>query len=252
MRADMFKVIVERPRHRVDYYRNLPNEYRSAKRFKIDECDDVSDEFCGVKLPMRSKRVGWLGKELNENLNPLRRFLNKQIGRPWNDVYSEICDGLDTGSTVKQHVRQHISDFVSTKTFYNDNGDLRCATRWGIKHYLYNDLYVDPDGILRGRDTPKVNNYKVYRKTRAAEKDRIEREVDNLHSYVKFNDLWFFVTYEPLLPGWSKTTSLGKLDALGRAYDDVYRYRLVTDRKVAISKRSASHREIMKYKLLEG
>ena len=152
MRSDMFKVIVERPRRGVGYYRTLPNDYRAAKRFKIDADGNVNDEFCGCKLPMRSKRLGWDGKQLNENLSPLRRYLAKQVGRPWNDVYSEICSFLDTGSTVKQHVRQHLTDFVTLKTFVDEDGDLIAVTRWGHRVGPYNDLWVDSDGILRGQD----------------------------------------------------------------------------------------------------
>ncbi|MFX8308882.1 hypothetical protein ABTL21_19880, partial [Acinetobacter baumannii] len=43
-------------------------------------------------------------KDLNENLGPLRRFLERQVGRPWNDVYSEIARNLRVTSTVQQHV----------------------------------------------------------------------------------------------------------------------------------------------------
>jgi hypothetical protein len=28
---------------------------------------------------------------LNENLNPLKRYLHAQVGRPWNKVYAEIA-----------------------------------------------------------------------------------------------------------------------------------------------------------------
>ena len=37
MRNDLEKVLTERARWGVSYYRNLPNEYRKAKRFKLDE-----------------------------------------------------------------------------------------------------------------------------------------------------------------------------------------------------------------------
>src|SRR4051812_44167695 len=37
----------------------------------------------------------WDGKDLNENLAPLQRFLEKSVGRSWNKVYSEIREQLD-------------------------------------------------------------------------------------------------------------------------------------------------------------
>ena len=49
-------------------------------------------------------------KLLNENLAPLRRYLERQVGRPWDKVYSEIAEGLRVASTVQRHVRDHLRD----------------------------------------------------------------------------------------------------------------------------------------------
>ncbi|MFD2138438.1 hypothetical protein ACFSLT_30010 [Novosphingobium resinovorum] len=43
------------------------------------------------------------------------RYLRRQRGRRWDAVFSEICAKLDTGSTVKMHVREHVEDFVLTR-----------------------------------------------------------------------------------------------------------------------------------------
>ena len=56
-------------------------------------------------------------KSLNENLAPLRRYLERQVNRPWNKVWSEISENLSAASTVQQHVRDHIGDFVAVSTF---------------------------------------------------------------------------------------------------------------------------------------
>ena len=100
MREDMFKVIVERPR----LFR------RRALRIK-SRYDRLPDRTkVGMKRAAQEQR-GWT-KGLNENLAPLRRYLWKQRGRAWDDVYSEICSRLDTRSTVKQHVRDHLEDLI--------------------------------------------------------------------------------------------------------------------------------------------
>jgi hypothetical protein len=52
-------------------------------------------------------------KELNENLSPLRRYLERQVGRPWNKVYSEIAEHLRPDNVVQQHVRDHLRNFVA-------------------------------------------------------------------------------------------------------------------------------------------
>ena len=103
MRKDLFKVIVEQPRRGV----------RTAHRVK-SRLDRSPDR---IKIGM--KRSAWEQKGtiklLNENLAPLQRYLRKQLGRPWDKVYSEICARLDTRSTVKQHVRDHLEDLIVLK-----------------------------------------------------------------------------------------------------------------------------------------
>ncbi len=103
MRADMFKVIVERPRWGASH----------APAVKLKKDKNVDRKFVG------HKRHAWeeaaYTKSLNENLAPLKRFLQKQRGRLWNDVFSEICERLDTGSTVKMHVREHIEDLIMVR-----------------------------------------------------------------------------------------------------------------------------------------
>jgi hypothetical protein len=139
MRADMFKVIVERPR--------WGHRERSPKLRRIH---DPHVKFMGHKRHVWESR-GY-AKFFNENLAPLIRFLRSRIGRRWDDVYSEICAELDTGSTVKMHVRQHLDDFVMrialgrNGEWMHDGRLLDCERlRW--RRPLF---YVDPDdGILK-------------------------------------------------------------------------------------------------------
>lgn len=49
---------------------------------------------------MRQAKEAGGSKVLNENLTPLRRYLERQVGRPWNKVYSEIAVGLKVTSTA--------------------------------------------------------------------------------------------------------------------------------------------------------
>jgi len=204
----MFKVIVDRPRQGVGYYRTLPNEYRAAKRFKLETHSnpdltgieyDVIDEYCSTKLPMRNRNLGWDGKEQHDNLKPLRRFLDKQVGRLWNDVYSEISAKVNADSTVKQshhcrcRVRDYVKSYVSIKNYYTDTGHWAVG-KYGptpISHY---DLYVDENGILcDGRPTPK-EPYKhcnqTYKERRAAAEWEWKRVINGV-TYEKEDGLWF-------------------------------------------------------------
>lgn len=99
MRPDMAKVIVERPRR-------LEGIARAGRQRPLDELPSHEG--------MRAPHVrNFAGKVLNENLAPLRRYLDRQVGRPWNKVYAEISAHLRPTSAVQQHVRDHLRDFVA-------------------------------------------------------------------------------------------------------------------------------------------
>src|ERR1700689_2535694 len=115
MRDDMSEIIIERPRHnsRARYPRKLRRSDAGASRR-----DPESLAFVAGMTPRRLGYVNY--KILNENLAPLRRYLEAQVNRPWNKVWSEISSKLKPSSTVQQHVRDHIGDFVAVKTFIKD------------------------------------------------------------------------------------------------------------------------------------
>ena len=148
MREDMFKVIVERPRR----------GWRSRRhRRKTVGGEDTLPMKIGVKKHVAA--TGIRSKWLNENLNPLRRYLRSQLGRPWDDVYSDICANLSPDHTVKQHVREHLDDYVARRIFVREDG----AWVNGSRRSSFDDrtrpwrqpFYVDPyDGVLKD-STPR-------------------------------------------------------------------------------------------------
>jgi hypothetical protein len=70
MRPDMAKVIVERPRHRGLAPKGYGRRRRSPESVHdLPKCE-------GMKRP-----YGYSGKELNENLAPLYRYLDRQVSR---------------------------------------------------------------------------------------------------------------------------------------------------------------------------
>lgn len=139
MRGDMPKVIVERPRRGGGWLRKgrlLPGDDLTLSEFEVRS---------------RDRKRGYHTKELNENLAPLKRFLEKQVGRPWNKVWSEVCANLKPSNTVQQHVRDHIPDFVAIKTSLRD-GEVWVHDRFALKllKESYTKLYVDPkSGLVR-------------------------------------------------------------------------------------------------------
>lgn len=137
MRIDMPRVIVTRPRI----------------------VDSMSRKGRAIPLELLPKQIGMRRsvqehggfKRLNEHLALLRRYLEQQVGRPWDNVYSEISAVLRVDDIVQQHVRDHIRDFV---TIHPRTHILTLYFSGGVtvaREVLWSQpLYVDPrDGILK-------------------------------------------------------------------------------------------------------
>jgi hypothetical protein len=162
MREDMSRVIVERPR--LGGGRTRKGRARAP--------DDLPKQE-GMRRP-HLRSGDW--KTLNENLAPLRRYLERQAGRPWDKVYSEIARHLRVDNTVQQHVRDHLSDFVavkprrrSGKAYLAGGGNARRDRLW------YQPLYVDPkDGLLKRTDRlPEAKALRRARRHEPKSPDRI-------------------------------------------------------------------------------
>src|SRR5271155_2520114 len=122
MRKDMKDVIINTSR----YGGNSKGNYsRAAIR-------DTDPEDLPSRLPMsRRKAYGYDCKEPGDRLSPLRAFLEKQVGRPWADVYHEICEHADARTIRGFHLRQHVWIEVE-------------RNKWG-----YGGLFIDDDGTLQ-------------------------------------------------------------------------------------------------------
>ena len=144
MRKDMSKVIVERPR-----VGRAAAGLRPGRTRALTDDDGEPIKAKGAREPKgREPKT----KHFNETLNPLKRYLASSVGRPWNKVYSEISEHLKPTSTVQQHVRDHLQDFVAIKTRMKA-GKVMVASRFGGERALEDDhslYYVHPrTGLLR-------------------------------------------------------------------------------------------------------
>ena len=145
MRPDMFELLLERPRaYRGCRSRKAPPYPRGSLRPRSLE-DAPLTEAMGF---------AYRDRFLNENLSPLERWLERQVGRPWRLVYSEVSEHLSPKNAVKKHVRDHLRDFVMTRVTDVD-GVLYGTGRSGFRPLLsyYGSrpvLYVCPrTGLLR-------------------------------------------------------------------------------------------------------
>jgi hypothetical protein len=161
MRDDMHRVIITRarffpPKCAPRKGRAKPLEELPAKR--------------GMRRDHAEK---WAQKQLSDHLSPLRRYLEKQVGRPWNKVYSEIAQKFGVKGPIHYHLRRHVFEFVAVKprrqTFsYRGKTYVRL---WGQA------LYVDErDGILKRTDRLRENRAALAQNKEERVKKRSRRK----------------------------------------------------------------------------
>jgi hypothetical protein len=134
-------------------------------------------------------------KQLNENLAPLRRYLEGQVGRPWNKVYAEIAMRLRVDNTVQQHVRDHLRDFVAITPRLQIH-DRLAFMREGL---WWQPLYVNPvSGLLCRTDLlPEMKTRR--RSTRHRMPGPIERiQLAEDRGLRLIGGLWYEVKLAPL------------------------------------------------------
>jgi len=186
MRDDMDKIITERVRHGAGRTRRDPA--RGSKDY---------DNLPHYESTRRHHNVNHTAKEFSDNLAPLKRYFDKQVGRPWSKVYAEIAQGIDTRKTTSAHILQHVDQFVASNC-------VPCELTESVTGYVYhsehygrwavgeNQIMVDPsDGIL------KRAKRRVPRKTFKV--DSPTRFLTDKRAAVKHKGIWYDVeiaTYE--------------------------------------------------------
>jgi hypothetical protein len=138
MRNDMNKLLCERPRGGW----RLKTKRVHGPRF---DWESAPKRGC---MPGKVRRTKWL----NENLQPLRRFLLSKLGRPWDRVYAEIRADLKVARAIDLHILQHLDRMVHTKVRIVDRvPEVMDHGGWReIRPTRWDDLYVCPrTGHLR-------------------------------------------------------------------------------------------------------
>ncbi len=194
MRSDIAKVVVERPR---SGGRDRPIR---AYRRSVD-WDRLKQEGREDDAPVTESitfRHG-VGKRLNDFLSPIRGFLRKSVGRPWDDVWSEVSALLKPVSVMQRHVLEHLRDYVEINTLRQPDGTVTDSRGRELRSYFNRGaFYVDPDdGLLR--QVPRTPR-RVWRSRFGSRMGgRHESGVDPQHPFLQDeNGAWFEVTLAPL------------------------------------------------------
>ena len=190
MRADMAKVIVERPR--LNGHAIVKGENRRMNRIGLENLERRES----IRARW-TRNLGYDRKELNENLNPLERFLATRVGQLWDKVYSEICERINRNSPVQLHIWQHIWDFVERDVIMVDGLPRlnRChysflkSEDWGS---IYSPFYIHPvTGLLLKNESYREKKYRQ-------EKNVSPYTVVDGHYYRTLDGIWYEVTLTPL------------------------------------------------------
>jgi hypothetical protein len=197
MRSDMHKVIVERPRLVRGRWKNLKTALRLTNQQSLQAMDAPEDYDSGPDRASSRRHE----KELNENLAPLRRYLLRQVGRPWAKVYGEIRQTIDTRSAIGLHVLQHLDGYVATNTFLQDGAVYEW--NWRGRPEPVRGLFVHPKSGLLRLPKPRV----IPREQPPVETVRVSDDMQ----YQKIDGLWFRVQYRLAQPNELVTRCDGKL-----------------------------------------
>jgi hypothetical protein len=142
MRDDMHRVIIERPR--------ILDRYAAPRPGRRQSFDDLPSKQ-GMRRRCAETRSE---KGLNDHLAPLRRYLARQVGRPWDKVFSEVAAKFGTRGTIHYHLRRHLLVFVALKPRRGDYAWRGPDGRRLMHSSLWREpFYVDErDGILKRTD----------------------------------------------------------------------------------------------------
>jgi len=195
MRDDFKKVICTDGRHKGW---SSADAIGKAKGYKNRQKRDLRGE--GNEWSYRSKESmngsrGRGDKSFGEHLTPLIRYLRSNVGRKWNDVYSEIRKACPPGGAVLEHIYVHLWGYVERHAQFID-GKVYEEPRWCSGKYPTpltdrgqdNTFYIDQKGILRRAP---------HQTKRRKEKPQNKFEVNGV-VYVRKEKIWYKTALAPL------------------------------------------------------
>ena len=210
MRTDMKKLLCERERRRGYSHvvgGTVKGEKRAEQRYRDYDYEDLPS---GGKISIKRRHSGLrhVSKYLDENLNPLKKFLKSACGRLWDDVYSEIKAVCPNDSAVNAHIYEHLFDFVDLDAYIGTDGVVYRAVHNQVTYLRKTEMerlestsrwpafFVDPAGYLR--QAPQKVSWKSQKKKERKERLRFERKISDSLWAVKIDGIWFEATLKPI------------------------------------------------------
>ena len=141
MREDFSKVVTEKPR-----YGHANRSKKTRLKVNVRHLDEGrhSHENLPSRAPVsKNRQYGYDSKDFSDRLGPLKRFLRKNIGRPWDKVYGELSQVLDKRSLTGRHIWMHIWQEVKVNCFLGPDGKVYLNTGFWSTH-PFEGFYVHP------------------------------------------------------------------------------------------------------------
>src|SRR5712691_1294425 len=88
--------------------------HRRERRAATAACHRALRDPGGLdELTVDPRRPSPDGREFADKLSPVRRWLDAQVGRRWDDVYADICRRFNNRTLAGRHVVGHIYQYVN-------------------------------------------------------------------------------------------------------------------------------------------
>jgi hypothetical protein len=197
LREDMAQVITERPRDRGPGYKGY-REVRS-RGGAVHNLERLAElpRHEGMRRPYPDLDL----KEFADLLGPLRKFLVRQVGRPWNKVHSEICERISPNSIVQRHILGHLYQIIDTKTSLAPDGRVLREPGYHRRPYVADipgQLYVHPvTGIIRR--TPEGPSARK-RQARAEAPDPKFKSIGPERELWQRDGIWYWAVFATARP----------------------------------------------------
>lgn len=198
MRSDMKKVVVERPR-----WGSRVRNQKFGKKLRYIPGHDYEEE------PRKARGFesfhDGVGKLFTDVLGPLYRYLDRNVGRPWNKIYSEMCASLDKRKTTGRHIFQHVEQMVERDCYVGEDGKVRYNRyrSWifgGDGSQEVRGFYVHPrTGLLCL--APRETRREWKRKLMGAQREVTRLYLDNNIGYQKHEGIWYRVKLSRIVVG---------------------------------------------------
>lgn len=182
---------------------------------------------------------------------PFNRFLNSRLGRPWDDVYSEMSASFDHRSLVGYSFFRDLRWHVQTDCWVGADTGSIYSSHWGSR--VENEFYVHPwTGLLswaepvdRTRPDPPKTSVDVE----DVKRDR-DGQLISGKAYEKIDGVWYYLeNYDIEHAGFTNIRSCWRPQIIETDGETLYR---VTWTEHVSIKRQLSKKELRKNGLYNG